>query len=254
VRESWFRGEQFIDLADAQRRVLAWCARTAGLRVHGTTAQRPAEHFAETEQALLLPAPAAAYDVPVFATPKVAPDRHVEVAKAIYSVPGELIGQRLEARADSRLVKLYHRGQLIKTHPRKPAGGRCTDAADLPTGTSDYALRDVASLKAKAAVAGPSVGIYAQRLLDVPLPWTSMRSVYRLLGLTRSYGPAAVEAACARALELDVIDVRKIARILEQATENDPVPTGGAAARVVGGPARFARDNSEFRANQGRLL
>jgi transposase len=245
AREGWFRGEQFIDLADAQRRAQAWCATTAGLRVHGTTAQRPAEHFAATEQPLLLPAPAVDYDVPVFATPKVAPDRHVEIGRALYSIPGELIGQRLDARADSRLVKLYFRGQLVKTHPRKPPGGRSTDPGDLPAGTAEYALRDVESLKHKAAAAGPSVGIYAQRLLDVPLPWTSMRSVYRLLGLTRSYGPAAVEAACTRALELDVVDVRKIARMLEQATERDPAPTG---AKVVGGPARFARDNSEYKA------
>ena len=247
VRGNFFAGETFGDLADAQRRVQVWCATTAGQRVHGTTAQRPAEHFAATERALLIPAPAIDYDVPVFATPKVARDRHVEVARAIYSIPGELIGQHLQARADSRLVKFYFRGQLIKTHPRKPPGGRSTDAADLPAGTADYALRDVESLKRKAAAAGFSVGIYAQRLLDVPLPWTSMRTVYRLLALTHSYGPAAVEAACARALELDVVDVRKITRMLEQATERDPAPT---TARVVGGPARFARDTTEYRAGR----
>jgi transposase len=254
VRGNFFAGETFLDLADAQRRVEHWCTTTAGLRVHGTTAQRPAEHFAADEQHLLLPAPDWFYDVPTFARPKVARDRHVEVAKALYSVPGELIGQHLQARADSRLVKLYHRGQLIKTHPRKPPGGRSTDAGDLPDGTAEYALRDVASLKAKAALAGPSVGLYARRILDVPLPWTSMRAVYRLLGLTRTYGPGAVEAACARALELDVVDVKKIARMLEQATENAPAPV---AARVVGGPARFARDNTEYRAarsEQGTLL
>ena len=44
-------------------------------------------------------------------------------------MPGELIGPRVEARADSCLVKIYSRGQLIKTHPRKPAGGRSTDPA-----------------------------------------------------------------------------------------------------------------------------
>lgn len=246
VRESFFRGETFTDLADAQRRAEQWCRTTAGLRVHGTTAQRPAEHFAAEEHTLLLPLPEKPYDVPVFAKPKVAPDRHVEVDRAIYSVPGELIGQRVEARADSRLVKIYHRGQLIKTHPRKPRGGRSTDPNDLPAGTAEYALRDVATLKRKAALAGPSIGVYAARLLDVPLPWTSMRSVYRLLGLTRSYGPAAVDAACARALELDVVDVRKIARMLEQATERDPAPTT-AAKVIVGGPARFARDNTEYK-------
>jgi hypothetical protein len=162
-------------------------------------------------------------------------------------VPGELIGQHLHARADSRLVKLYHRGQLIKTHPRKAAGGRSTDPADLPEGTSDYALRDVESVKTKAATAGFSIGVYAQRILDVPLPWTSMRAVYRLLGLTRTYGGSAVDTACARALELDVVDVKKIARMLEQALENQPAL---APAKVVGGPARFARANTEFRAGR----
>jgi hypothetical protein len=229
---------------DAQRRVEAWCATTAGLRVHGTTAQRPAEHFEASEQHLLLALPEIAYDRPVFSAPRVAPDRHVEVARALYSVPGALVGQRLEARADSRLVRLYHRGQLLKTHPRKPPGGRSTDPADLPPGTAEYALRDVGSLKRKAAAAGPSTGIYAARILDVPLPWTSMRAVYRLLGLTRSYGAAAVDSACSRALELDVVDVRKIARMLEQATERQPPLS---PAKVVGGPARFARDNSEYR-------
>jgi transposase len=247
VRESWWRGESFTGLTEAQRRVERWCANTAGLRVHGTTAQRPAEHFAETERHLLLPVPADVYDVPIFATPKVARDRHCEVAKALYSIPGELIGQHLHARADSRLVRFYHRGQLIKTHPRKPPGGRSTHAGDLPEGTSDYALRDVASLTMKARLAGPSVGVYARRILDVPLPWTSMRAVYRLLGLTRSYGPAAVDAACARALEFDVVDVKKIASMLEQALEREPALF---PAKVVGGPARFARDNAEFQAGR----
>ena len=247
VRENFFRGEEFVDLADAQRRVEAWCATTAGLRVHGTHGQRPAELFAAAEAARLLPAPAGRYDVPIFATPKVARDHHVEVARGLYSVPGELIGQRVAVRADSVLVKIYSGGQLVKTHPRVRPGGRSTDPGDYPPGRAEYALRDVATLSAKAAAAGPAVGVYATRLLDTPLPWTKMRTVYRLLGLVRSYGPAATDAACARALELDVVDVTKIARMLEQAREHDPTP---AAGKVIGGPARFSRDPGEFQAGQ----
>jgi len=70
-----------------------------------------------------------------------------------------------------------------------------------------------------------------------------MRTVYRLLGLVRSYGPGPVEHACTRALELDVVDVTKIARMLEQATERHPALS---PAKVVGGAARFARDPDEF--------
>ncbi len=248
VRENFWRGEEFTDLAQAQARVEVWCRSTAGMRVHGTTAQRPAEDFTASEQPLLLPAPTQDYDRPLFSTPKVARDLHVEVARGLYSVPGELIGQRVEVRADTRLGKVFSRGQLIKTHPRVKAGGRSTDPADYPLERRDYALRDVVSLTSKAAAVGPSVGVYAIRLLDVPLPWTSMRTVYRLLDLARSYGPEAVDAACARALELDVVDVNKVTRMLEQARERAPLPAQ--AAKVVGARSRFARDPQEF---QGEL-
>ncbi len=165
------------------------------------------------------------------------------MGRGLYSVPGELVGQRVSVRADSRLVKVSFHGQLVKTHPRVRAGGRSTDPGDYPAGRAEYALRDIATLTAKAATAGPAVGVYAARLLEVPLPWTRMRTVYRLLGLVRSYGPAATDAACARALELDVVDVTKVARVLEQARERQPAT---APARVAGGPARFARDPAEF--------
>jgi hypothetical protein len=38
----------------------------------------------------------------------------------------------LDVRADTELVKFYHRGVLVKVHPRQPAGARSTDRADLP--------------------------------------------------------------------------------------------------------------------------
>ena len=45
VRNNFFAGEVFIDLADAQRRASVWCRERAGMRIHGTTQLRPAEHF-----------------------------------------------------------------------------------------------------------------------------------------------------------------------------------------------------------------
>ncbi|MGY1900954.1 Mu transposase domain-containing protein [Nocardia gipuzkoensis] len=54
--------------------------------------------------------------------PKVAPDRHVQISQALYSIPGDLVGQRLTAPVDSQTVKLYFRGELIKVHPRSRSG------------------------------------------------------------------------------------------------------------------------------------
>ena len=128
---------------------------------------------------------------------KVHRDFHVEIGRALYSAPKEYLGCRLDARADSALVKLFHRGQLVKAHPRQQPGRRVTDPADLPAEKTTYAMRDVASLAAAARRHGDAVGVYAERLLDTDLPWTKMRQVYRLLGLVRRYGPGPVDTACA---------------------------------------------------------
>ncbi len=140
VRASLFAGEHFVDRDHAQRAAEVWCRDKAGMRVHGTTQCRPAELFALEEKAHLLPAPTTAYDLPTYPKPKVHRDHHIEVDKALYSVPGNLIGHHVEVRADRTLVKVFFRGQLIKVHPRTTAGGRITDAADLPSERTAYAL------------------------------------------------------------------------------------------------------------------
>ncbi|EUA35800.1 integrase core domain protein [Mycobacterium xenopi 3993] len=190
VRGNFFAGEDFADLADAQARAQVWCAGKAGQRIHGTTCQRPAVVFAEREAALLLPAPAAVYQVPIYAEAKVHRDYHIQVDRALYSIPEHLRGQTVSVRADGELVKAFHGGKLVKTHPRQPAGGRCTDPADLPADKTGYAMRDLTRLIATAAGHGADIGIYAERLLDHQLPWTRMRQVYRLLGLVKRYGAA----------------------------------------------------------------
>ena len=243
VRGNFFAGEHFAGLSEAQARAEAWCRDVAGMRIHGTIAARPAEVFADCEAAALLPPPAEPYDVPVFTRVKVHRDFHVEVARSLYSAPKEYLGCHLDARADSALVKLYCRGQLVKIHPRQQPGRRSTDPADLPAEKTTYAMRDVASLARAARRHGDAIGAYADRLLDTDLPWTKMRQVYRLLGLVRRYGPGPVETACARALELDVVNVTKIASMLEKATENASPPPRPAVAAA----ARFARDPAEYR-------
>jgi transposase len=243
VRSSFFAGERFVDRDEAQRRAEEWCRTKAGMRIHGTTQCRPAELFALEEAARLLPAPTSRYDVPLYAKPKVHRDHHIEVDKALYSIPGNLIGFHVDARADAVLVKVFFRGQLIKVHPRQRPGGRKTDPADLPSEKTVYAMRDVDRLQRMAAAHGPAVGTYARALLDIPLPWTRMRQVYALLGLVKKWGPKRVDAACARALEAEAVSVSLIGRMLERATENQQPPSP-ASPPAAGG--RFARAPEHF--------
>jgi hypothetical protein len=165
-------------------------------------------------------------------------DHHIEVAKALYSIPGNLIGRQVQVRADRALVRVYLKGTLVKTHPRQAAGGRSTDPEDLPAEKTVYAMRDLDRLVHMAAEEGPAIGAYAAALLDSPLPWTKMRQVYALLGLVKKWGPDRVETACARAAESEAFNVGLIGRMIERATEGhiSEVPIQG---RLIS--PRFAR-------------
>ena len=229
---SFFAGETFLDLADARLKMAAWLE-AANMRVHGTTRQVLAAVLAALEAPCLLPVPAERCQVPYWAQVKVHVDYRIQVARALYSVPWRHAGARVTARADDHLVKVCLRDQLIKTHPRQRPGGRSTGTADMPPGVEGYATRTVDKMTAQAGCYGEHVGIYAQRLLDGDAPWMMMRSVYRLVGLAKRYGPAAAGAACARALDVDVINVSKIESMLVNATESSaaPAPAGSPAMR-----------------------
>ena len=245
VRSNFFAGEQFRDIDDCRERAQRWCREVAGMRVHGTTRLRPSEVFATDEHPKLKPLPDTAFDIPTWVNPKVAPDRHVQIAKALYSVPGDLVGQRLTARVDAQTVKLYWRGGLIKVHPVVAAGRRRTDPADLPSELTAYAMRDLNTLQRKAEAHGNHVGAYAAAVLEHPLPWTKMRQVYRLLGLVRRHGADTVDDACRRALDAEVVDVGVIDRMLTRGASQ----TGQQLALLAAPPptpSRFIRATTDF--------
>jgi hypothetical protein len=107
---------------------------------------------------------------------------------------------------------------------------------------SVYAIRDLNTLQRKASAHGDHVGAYAAAVLEHPLPWTKMRQVYRLLGLVRRHGADAVDDACRRALDTEVIDVGLIDRMCSRGTgEQLPLlPAPPAASRFVRAATDFA--------------
>lgn len=247
-RDDYFRGERFRSLEEARVAARDWCAKEAGERTHGRTRRRPKEAFEAEEKALLLPAPVEPYDQPRWGDFHVGRDHAVVVDYALYSVPFALGECDLRVRRDGKTVKFYLGARLVKVHPRQPSGGTHIDSADLPPGKAALATRDATTLCEQADRLGAHLGEYARRLADGPLPWSRIRHVYRLLGLARRFGGPATDEACARALELDVVDVMRVQGMLEKglvrrkllsSSPPPPTPTG----KVL----RFARDAGEFR-------
>lgn len=245
VRESWFDGETIADLNEARRSAEQWC-RDVAERVHGTTQEVVRERYERAEKAAMLPAPTSPFDVPLWTDAKVHPDHHFQVQRALYSMPTRYIGCQLRVRSDKSVVRAYLGGELVRTHPRQRPGGRSTNPNDYPVGRDIYATRSFTSIIERAHKQGRHVGLYAERLFDRPLPWTTMRQGYQLLRLCDTYGAAKVDAVCERSLSFDVVDVPRISRMLKQAlTAEDDAEHRGKLRKLSQSP-RFGRDAGTY--------
>lgn len=245
LRENFFRGEEWRDRDDVQQRVIQWCLQTAGTRVHGTTRKRPLAVFENEERALMLPLAKERFDPPRWVQCKLHPDHHISVEKAIYSAPTRYLYKTLWVRVDSKLVRIYFEGELIKTHAKQPPGGRSTDHDDYPQEITPYTLRDPQRLIRQAAHHGTNLGIFAERLLSGSFPWTRLRQAQKLLRLGEKYGWQRVDSACERALAFELLNVRRVESILRQ---NLSSPTNPSAdeTRVIPIRTRFQREADSF--------
>ena len=71
-----------------------------------------------------------------------------------------------------------------------------------------------------------------------------MRRVYARLGLVRRYGAGRVDEVCRTALAADMLDVRRLQRMLELAVAH-PTSPAPASARII--PlARYLRPASQY--------
>ena len=215
LRESFFRGESFVDLAHVQREALRWCSEVAGQRIHGTTRRRPLAVFLDVEKAALRPLERPRFDPPSWAECKVHGDHHVQFQKAIYSVPTRHVGKRVWVRGDTKLVRIYVAGECVKVHERQPPGGRSTDYRDYPAELAPYAMRDPEAVVREARRVGEHVGRFAEQLLAGPFPWSKLRQAQKLLRLGNKYGRSRLDAACRRALYFELLNVKRVETMLE---------------------------------------
>jgi hypothetical protein len=245
VRENFYKGEEFIDCEHVQREAVKWCTELAGMRIHGTTRKRPRIVFEEQEKGLLLPLREERFDIPKWGSVTVHPDHHIRFCNALYSLPSEYIGKKVDIRADSKLMRIYYQGEVIKTHPVMSEGKRSTDYEDYPKHKTAYAMRSCDYYIVRAKEAGTNCGSFMEQLLSGDFPWSKIRQAQKLIRLSEKYGTVRIEQACARAMSFSLIDVNRLERIIKQAFGNEAAKGGEKRGVVV--PARFGRPAEYFK-------
>jgi len=204
----------------ANRDVLVWCNTTAGLRIHGTTQEKPLERFEQVEKACLKSLPESPYDLAVWKNVKLYRDGYVTFEKAFYSFPCRLYPGRVWVCGGSRQVRIFDAGyHLVATHERaqKP-GERHTQLDHLPPEKVPGLIQDRDSLLAEARVVGPATLQVIQTLLDDPVLYR-IPTAGRLVRLKNHFSVERLEAACRRALAFDDPSYKTIKRILAQGLE-----------------------------------
>jgi hypothetical protein len=226
VRESFWTGRAFGSLDEINRGAERWCLRVAGPRDHGTTRTPPQLLFQTLEQPAMLPLPTTPFEIVTWAQAKVGRDCHAQVERSLYSIPSRYVGQQLDVRLGSNLVRFYAGTELAKTHVRGKPGQRQTDWNDYPPEKAAFFQRTPTWCREHASQLGQHVRAAVDELLDQH-QLHYLRQSQGIIRLAEKYGEVRLDAACQRALAYGNAHYRTIRTILEKGLEphrGEPAP------------------------------
>jgi transposase len=206
------KGLRFESLEEAQAYLDHWEQRWADTRIHGTTKRQVAAMFAE-EKPTLLPLPLEPFRYYQYGERIVHLDGCVEVEAAYYGAPPGWIGRVLRVQWDELYVRLLDpkTGQLLREHVRQKRGWYRIKEEDHPKRTP---LR-TSQLLGRAGRAGSHIGALCDAIHHQQGE-VGVRRILGVLSLAKKYGTAAVDEACAAALDMGVQEYRFVRRYLER--------------------------------------
>jgi transposase len=206
------KGLRFETLEEAQAYLDRWEQRWADTRIHGTTKRQVAAMFAE-EKPTLLPLPLEPFRYYQYGERIVHLDGCVEVEAAYYGAPPGWIGRVLRVQWDELYVRLLDpkTGQLLREHVRQKRGWYRIKEEDHPKRTP---LR-TSQLLWRAGRAGAHIGALCNAI-HRQQGEVGVRRILGVLSLAKKYGTAAVDEACAAALDMGVQEYRFVRRYLER--------------------------------------
>jgi transposase len=208
--------------------------------------------FEELDKPALKPLPPSRYEFAEFLTPTVNIDYHIDVLGHYYSVPYQLRGEKVDARLTVRMVEVLYKNKRVASHVRDDRKGRyTTDPAHMPKAHREHLEWTPSRIIRWAGKIGPSCAKSAQQIIESrDHPEQGYRACMGILRLSTSYESSRVEAACRRALALNVCSYRSIKSILKTGKDREALPTDEPVVRVCPNHHRNVR-GADYYAPQG---
>ena len=144
-------------------------------------------------------------------------DYHVEVNKHYYSVPHQLLREKVWARVTARTIEIFHKGKRVAVHVRSSSNRRHTTIGEhMPSAHRRYADWTPERLRRQAGEVGSSTSALVEIILrERRHPEQGFRSCIGILRLAKTHGRERLEAASARALEINARSYSSLKSILK---------------------------------------
>jgi hypothetical protein len=146
VRDTFWPGRRFVDLADLSAQGFDWLSRVHNRRTHATTGKVPALVFEHEERALLKPLPATPFDTDDVDHDIVSTTFRVRFDRNTYSVPWHLQGQRVTVRGTDDRVKVFLGPKCVANHDRCWDVGQDREDPAHPRSLREFRKADPQSL------------------------------------------------------------------------------------------------------------
>lgn len=181
--------------------------------------------FDQIDRPALKPLPATRYELAEWKGCRVNIDYHVEIAHNFYSVPSQLVHERVDARFTAATVEVFFKNRPVAAHARLTGRGRyATQLAHMPRAHRAHAEWTPSRLIAWAEQTGPATGRLVAGILERrPHPEQGYRACLGLMRLGREYGAERLEAACQRAESLRSYRFRTVEHILHHQQDRLPL-------------------------------
>src|SRR5512136_1536956 len=181
--------------------------------------------FETLEKPALKPLPSHRFIFAEWKSARVNIDYHIEVDRHYYSVPYQLIHQKVEVRFTEATVEIFFKGRRVASHLRSYRPGKPTTVSEhMPKSHQKYLEWTPSRLIGWAAKIGPCTEKLVTSILqDRPHPEQGYRSCLGLLRLAKRYTPERLEAACARALSMKACSYKNVESILKNGLDRQPL-------------------------------
>jgi transposase len=180
--------------------------------------------FDRLDKPALKPLPAEPYVYAEWKQCRAGLDYHVDVGRHYYSVPHQLLKQKLWVRITARTIEAFFEGKRVASHARTSSNRQhSTHREHMPPNHRFRADWTPERIRRQASRIGPNTEAFVEVVMrERKHPEQGFRTCLGVIRLAKTFGRDRLEAACERALTINARSYSSLHSILKNGLDRTP--------------------------------